>query len=48
MDDWKKFNETILPKGEEFFSTLNLENITDANYMYAKRVCKDFEIKTLG
>ena len=48
MDDWKKFNETILPEGEEFFSNLNLENITDANYMYAKRVCKDFEIKTLG
>ena len=23
-------------------------NITDADYMHAKRVCKDFEIKNLG
>ena len=22
-----------------------MENITDANYVHAKRVCKDFEIK---
>ena len=25
-----------------------MEDITDADYMYAKRVCKDFEIKSLG
>ena len=25
-----------------------MEDITDADYMYAKRVCKDFEIKNLG
>ena len=31
-----------------FYSHLNLENITDADYMHAKRVCKDFEIKHLG
>ena len=24
-----------------------MEDITDANYMYSKRVCKDFEIKDL-
>ena len=47
MDDWEKFNETTLPE-EEFYSYLNLENITDADYMHAKRVCKDFEIKKLG
>ena len=47
MDDWEKFNETTLPE-EEFYSNLNLENITDADYMHAKRVCKDFEIKKLG
>ena len=45
MDDWEKFNETILPEKEEFFSNLNLEYITDADYMHAKRVCKYFEIK---
>ena len=45
MDDWEKFNETKLLEKEEFYSKLNLEDITDANYMYPKRICKDFEIK---
>ena len=48
MDDREKFNETTLPEKEEFYSTLNMENITDAYYMRAKRVCKDSEIKNLG
>ena len=46
MDNWKKFNETLSEK-EEFYSNLNMEDITDADYMHAKRVCKDFEIKNL-
>ena len=25
-----------------------MEDITDADYMHVKRVCKDFEIKNLG
>ena len=25
-----------------------MEDITDGDYMHAKRVCKDFEIKNLG
>ena len=48
MDDWEKFNETILPEKEEFYSNLNMEDITDADHMHAKRVCKDFEIKHFG
>ena len=27
---------------------LNVEDVTDVDYAYAKRVCKDFEIKNLG
>ena len=45
MDDWEKFNETTLPEKEEFYNNLNMEDITDADYMHAKRVCKAFEIK---
>ena len=30
MDDWEKFNET-LPGKEDFFSHLNMEDITDAD-----------------
>ena len=48
MDDWEKFNERTLPEKEEFYSNLNMEDITDADYMHAKRVCKGFEIKKLG
>ena len=45
MDEWEKFNETSLPKTENFYSHVNMEDITDAGYVHAKRVCKDFKIK---
>ena len=48
MDGWEKLNETTLPKKEYFYSQLNVEDISDADCAYAKRVCKDFEIKNLG
>ena len=48
MDDWEKLNETTLPEKEEFYTNIDMEDITDADYMHAKRVCKDFEIKSLG
>ena len=44
MDDWEKFNETLLPEKEDFYSHLNMEDI-NADYAHAKRVSKDFEIK---
>ena len=48
MDDWQKFNKTTLPEKEEFYSNLNMEEITDVDYTHRKRVFKDFEIKNLG
>ena len=36
-DDWKKFNETLLPEKEEFYRNLNMEDITDADYMHDKK-----------
>ena len=47
IDEWEKFSETTLHE-KEFYSNLNMEDITDADYMHAKRVCKGFEIKNLG
>ena len=41
----EKFNETSLAEKEDFYSHLNMEDITDENYAHAKRVCRDFEIK---
>ena len=48
MDGWKKFNEISLPEKEDFYSNLSMEDITDADYAHAKRVCKDFEVRNLG
>ena len=47
MDEWEKFNETSMAK-EESYNNLNMEDITDANHMHAKKVCKDFQIKNLS
>ena len=47
MDDWAKFNESLLPEKDNFYSHFNMEYITDADYALAKRVCKNFEIKYL-
>ena len=48
MDEWEKLIETSLSEKEQFYNNLNMEDITDANYMHAKRVCEDFEIRNLG
>ena len=48
MDDWKKFNETSLSEKEDFYSRLNIGDISDANNTHTKRVCKDLKIKNLG
>ena len=48
MGKWERFNKTSLPEKDEFYSNLNMENITDADYTHAKRVCKEFEMKNLG
>ena len=45
MDDWEKFNEASLPEKEDFYSHVNMENITDSDYKPKKRVFKDVEIK---
>ena len=48
MDERVKFNETTLPEKENFYSNLNMGDTTDADYIHAKRVWKDFETKLLG
>ena len=48
VDDWEKINEALLPQKEDFNSLLDMEDISNAGYVHAKRVCKDFEIKNSG
>ena len=38
MNEWKKFNETSLPKKDDFYSKLKTENITDADTCCKKRL----------
>ena len=47
MDDWEKFSKISLSEKEDFYSNLNMEDITDADYVHAG-VCKDFEMKNLA
>ena len=47
MDDWKKIDETSSPE-KDFYSNLNMEDITDADYSHRKKSCKDFKIKNFG
>ena len=50
MDSWEKFDETILPAKAAFYSTLNLENISNKDYLHAQKVWvwEVFEINNLG
>ena len=41
IDDLRKLNETSLIGKEDICSHLNMENITDAGYMHAKKVYKE-------
>ena len=37
-----------LKKKIYFYSQLNMEDITETDYMHARKVCKDFKIKNIG
>ena len=48
MDSWKRFNETELPSKDKFYSKLNLEDISDDDYVHAINVWNTFNINNLG
>ena len=47
IDSWERFDETLLPDKEVFYSSLNVEDITDVSYRHARRVLKYFNNKNL-
>ena len=47
MNGWERFNEKTLPKKEEFYNNLNLEDIIDQDYMHGTRGFKYFKRKHL-
>ena len=45
MDSWERFDETSLPDKEAFYSSLNMENITDIDYRHANKVFNGVALK---
>ena len=45
MDTWERFDETSLPDKEAFYSSLNMEDITDVDHRHAKSVFKKLNNK---
>ena len=37
MNNWERFAETSLPNKDDFYSSLNMESITDVDYRHAKK-----------
>ena len=48
MDSWEKFDENTLPLKKDFYSNLNLEDISDKDYTHTQEVWDVFKIKNLG
>ena len=48
MDDWEKFKKTFLPEKEDFYSHLNIEKITDADYTHTQKSLLRFWNKLFG
>ena len=48
INNWEKFDKTILPPKEAFHSELKLEDISDADYVHAENVWEVFGIKNCG
>ena len=48
MDSWERFDETSLPDKEAFYSSQNMDNITNIDYRHSKRVFKNLNNKNFG
>ena len=48
MDSFSKFNDTELPKREDFYSLLTDNNISKDDYSHAKDVWNTFNLKNMG
>ena len=48
MDTLERFSEISLPSKEDFYSNLNMEDISDIDYRHANNVFKKFKLENLG
>ena len=47
-DTWEKFSEISLPSKKDFYSNLNMEDISDIDYRHTNNVFKVFKLEKLG
>ena len=48
MDSFDKFEDTVLPTKDQFYSLLNDEHISDEDYNHAQKVWKTFSMNNMG
>ena len=48
MNTWERFSEISLPSKKDFYSNLNIEDISDIDYRHAKNVFKRFKLENFG
>ena len=48
MNSWERLDKTSLPDEKAFYSELDLEDMTDEDYIRAQKVFKYFKLKNLG
>ena len=48
MDNWEKFDETSIPPKEAYYSELNEEGISDADYAHVQKLWEVCKIKDMG
>ena len=48
MNSFEKFEDSRLPKKEDFFSIMNNEHITDEEYQHAQTVWNEFGLSSMG
>ena len=48
MESWERFKETSLPSKQEFYSSLNMEDIDEIDYRHGNNVFKSFKLENLG
>ena len=48
MDNWERFNETLLPSKESFYSNLNMEDVDHTDHRHGNNVFNKFKLNNLG
>ena len=48
MDSWDRFEETILPPKDSFYSARAMSGVSETDYKHARKVWREFGINNMG